>query len=839
MPSSRSFVHGLAGAAVVGLLLAVAAVRADAGPGSETSEDLRAELLRGKTQGEWRSTLKVVLSLGPERVGDVLGPIFTSPEISPRVDLLAEVGAYLAKNPVGPEGPTQRVLLAEFILRRALAPDGAQFLELLRQPMEPDRGTGGRRQDWDRLFDAAVRLLDGPATETIDREAAMSFVAREEDGRADEALAALTREARRQTAAPAGPDNPRLATALLDALDRMLAVRFTSPADAAQRLEATKDLPYRKRWRFFAHAREGAAEDRRIAEKYLKEAVTKADGPAALAQAVGDAGTFPEILKSAVSRAAELKPRPGAEWKEFFENLFRVAGEPEVVLAALDLLADSGFGGGTEECCSPLADAIHVRLTTRRPADPPQVRVRLVAALGDLGSLVALAHQVAATQEALARREADPQEVVELILAVGKCPGARVDELLTKFYLAADEPAGMRERLRVAVARALGREGVRREDPDAAVAALTSMVDGGGAWERAQNPKVREAAVRSLGAYPRPDTAALLLRVAEAPGGGTEDEAGWALQALGKMLTAGEGAHHGALALIDFLDGTRGVPEMEARRIAALKRFRDLPAGDGVPANVRATLARALGNVIGTGTEAERTQAARVAIDLSEPTALAPLTAWWAEQPAARSELLRGLLEAVVRLAPPKEPVVPDPDSLVAESLAVVSKTKDQEGTAVEWAEALVRAAPHGAAPRLALLVAQAQALTVRAATHADTPAGRDARLADLGSARSLLASAHAAARTPEEGEQTTRPLLEVLEALAAARGVGEEAKVCLVEAVDLASRSTDSVALKTGDRLGHRLLSEEGLRRLLKPGEVTDVEHRLDLIRQALEKRG
>lgn len=816
--------------------------RAQAGGEVESADALRSELLRGTTPGEWRSTLRALMPLGPERVGDVVGPLFTVAEYGQRLDLLAEVGAFLAANPVG-SPTTPRVLLVEYVLRRALAPDGAQFLELLKRPMEPERGPNPRRPAWDRLFDSAVRLLDASGTEPVDREAAISFLAWEEDSRADDALAALTREARRQMATASAADGDRLRAALLDALDRMLAVRFASPADAARRLEATKDLPYRKRWRHFAHARDDAEADRRIAEKYLGEALARVEGPAALAQVVSDAARFPDLLKAAVGRAAVLKPRPVPEWKDVFVRLFAVAVEPEVVLATLDLLADSGFGGGTEECCSPVAEAIHARLKSRTPADPVAVRVRCMAALGDLGSLDAVVNQVRVTLEALARREAEPQETVELVLAVGKCPGARVDELLKGFYAHPAATPDLRERLRVAVARALGREGVRRADADAAVAALTSIVEGGAAWERDQSPKVREAAVRSLGAYPRPDTARLLLALAQLPGQGAEEEAGWALQALGKMLTTGEGAHHGALALVGFLDATKGQPDMEARRVAALKRFRDLPAGglpagEHVPGGVRAHLAQALAGVLATGSEAERTQAARAAIDLAEPTALAPLTAWWAEQPAQRADLLRGLLEAVVRAPAPKDVAAPDGDAWVAESLATVSRTKDQAATAVEWAEALVRAAPHPGGARVRLIVAQAQALAVRARGQPGTPEGVAARLADLTSAKALVAAAHAAAHAPEELEPTRRVLVEVLEALADARGPGEEAKAWLLEAVDLASHARVTAVLQAGDRLGHRLLSEEGLRRLLSPQAVTEVERQLDVIRQALEKR-
>jgi hypothetical protein len=126
----------------------------------------------------------------------------------------------------------------------------------------------------------------------------------------------------------------------------------------------------------------------------------------------------------------------------------------------------------------------------------------------------------------------------------------------------------------------------------------------------------------------------------------------------------------------------------------------------------------------------------------------------------------------------------------------------------------------------------------MRSRSHADTPEGKAARAADLASARTVLATAHTASAAPEEAEPSRRALLEVLEALADAKGPSEDAKALLLEALDLAARSKVSAVLQTGDRIGHRLLGEDGFRKLLTPQAVTDIERQLESIRQALSKK-
>jgi hypothetical protein len=471
------------------------------------------------------------------------------------------------------------------------------------------------------------------------------------------------------------------------------------------------------------------------------------------------------------------------------------------------------------------------------------VRVRLVSTLGDLASAGAIARLVVV---ALGNPPPGPDEMpelVELVLAVGKCPGVVVKDQLKPFYdLRGDSPEA-REAVRTAVARALGLSGVRKADGAAAVLALMGMLGGSDGWEQAALPKVREAALRSLGVYPRAETADLLLRIAEASGPETEGEAQIALETLGKMASAGAGRHHGASALVAFLQRTKGRADVESRRIEALKllkRVQNLPNGEPVPAEVRDAVASVLRETLKDGSEAERTQAARTATDLPEPSALLPLVSWWAEQPAgARAELLRGLFEAVARVSAPKEAVPaghPDPDAFLGEALRAVSKV--QPTTAVEWAGALVRAGARPGAPRTLLLAAHGEALLESAKAREPGPTGHAKRREDLEAARTLLTAAHEGARAPEEAEQCRRLLIEVLEALAAEVEAPGEAKVLLLQAVVLAARSTVTPVIQTGIRLAERLLSEEPLRASLTAQERTDLDRQLVSLRGALEPR-
>lgn len=815
------------------LALALLAFGAGAARADESADALRDELLRGRTTGDWNGTLKAVLERPAEVVGQVLGPLFTTPEHAARTDLLAAVSAYLASHPVA-LGTQRRVLLAEYVLRRAHG-DPA-FVERLREPLIVDRATG-RRPDWDLLLDHALLLARDETLGAADRAAGLAFAAQEDGARAGDVVDALTAVAARlrEESTTSAADREQVTVALLDAFDELLACRFASLDSALPELERTLGRPYVKRLKHFSSLKSGADRDRALAVLHGREVVRAMESPADLARAL-EGGAFPyaELQRAVLERAAVLKPRPGAAWEDVFRAAVDRALEPDIVLRTLDLLAESGFGGGPRECCGRVAESVQRRLTRTQPRDPPEVRRRLVVALGDLAALEPVARQVS---DVLARRAlaaADLPEVVELIRAAGRCPGVQVDVLLRPFYELASFPAlgtTERELLREQVARALGRDGVRAADPLGAVNALLGMLDGGGEWDRAASPKVREQAYRSLASYPSDAVITRLLTGAQASEPPPGEESHRALEALGQMLGAGdESARAGARALVLFLRGTRERSDADARRLTALKRLKDLPPGEVIPAELRAQVQAAVRELLESPVvDVLRIQAARTAAELADADALAPLIAWWAEQPQApRAELLQALFDAVVRAGPLG-------DARVAAGLLAVSATPGQTTQAVEWADALAKSALRDPAPRPALLSAQAATMVARADTWATDPAGESRRAEDLEGARTILNGVVRDSRG-ENVEPARRTLVAVLERLAAGLGASLEGVERRVEAVARAADSKDADTLRAGERLARELLGDTALRSLLSPAEQAELERQASAIRASLD---
>jgi hypothetical protein len=283
--------------------------------------------------------------------------------------------------------------------------------------------------------------------------------------------------------------------------------------------------------------------------------------------------------------------------------------------------------------------------------------------------------------------------------------------------------------------------------------------------------------------------------------------------------------------LVLFLRGTRERADADARRLTALKRLKDLPSGEAVPPELRGQVLAAVREVLeAPASEALRAQAARTAADLADAEALAPLVAWWAEQPEGpRAELLRALFEAVVRAGPLG-------DARVAAGLVAVAKVPGRGDLAVEWADLLTKSALRDPAPRPALLSAQAATLIARADTWALDAAGDARRSEDLEGARTILNAVVQGARG-DDTEPARRTLIAVLERLAASLGASTAGVERRVEAVARAADSKDAETLRAGERLARELLSEPTLAKLLSPDERAELERQASTIRATLDR--
>ncbi|MFM8979993.1 MAG: hypothetical protein ACKOSS_05975 [Planctomycetia bacterium] len=828
------------GAGLLGLLLGVLLLGAPApalARSDEGVEQLRERLLRARTQGEREGALKLILARPAEQVGATLGPLFSRTELGASPELLVAAAKQLAESPVTGAGSGRLavVLLADAIFQRAAA-DGA-FVAQLRDALAVDPLTE-QAPGWERLLDNALATLEARSGRTAaERMAALRFLACEEGPRAGRVVDDLERHARRLRGEPAGAERDAELGVLLEAVERLLVYRFGSLDVALPELERTRGWSTLRRLRHFSGLKTAADRDRSLAVLHGVSAIRAMGSPAELASVFeGTSFPYPEHHAAALERAARLQPVPTPAWEAFYAAVLARTPEGSVVEAALDQLGERGFGGSPAACCRLVADALQRRLVDAAFRDGPALRQRLVTLLGDLGATEQVRRQVVAVLERGTLAAEDVDEVVELVRAVGRSPGLEVKAWLKPFYdltqLALPEGVQARERLRTAVAGALGREGVRASDPQAAIEALDGILEGGALWERATQPRVRMQAFRSLAAYPEDGVVRGLLRTALAPGVDGDTEALLAIESLGQMLLSGEeGARRGAAALAALLEQSAAQRDGALRRVEALKRLRGLVAapalGEGLLEAVRAAVRAGLEP---GGDAALRIEAGRTAVALADAEALPRLVAWWGErgQPAAQ-DLLPGLLEAVVRTGPAG-------DARVAEALASVAALPGGADPAVAWAARAAGSAARG--PRPVLVRAQARSLVARAAARAGEPGGRDAALQDLAAARTLLASVLGGPYGPAEVEAARRELLGTLEAQAGTLGEGPLAADRLLEGVLLAARATDRLAWQQGDRMGRRLLSSPGLRQHLGPEREADLARLLGLLAEALRRQ-
>ncbi len=847
----------LVGCVLVGFLLAgLGLARVDGAHARETDDTpdgLRRELLLAQTPGAWEATLQVVLARPPVQVAEVLAPLFLDGPDGRPADLLPFLASYLVAHPAQ-EGAGARIVLADLVLAQASAGESSRYLGRIHDAQVPDRRTG-RRSTWDLLLTHAREALaapwSGPAAPGAGvapavREGAVAALAWRPGDDVRTRLAWLAEGARAlppRLEGDADGDRGRVEGALLAALRDLAAYPFEDLGQALTRLEAVPPgvTTYVDLLRWFSGLKDGTLRDHDQALRYGRELIRRLEGPTALAKAVADdTFPYPELRRALLERAVELKPKSGGGWEGFLVAIIARFPEADLVGAALDLLTSLGFGAGQKECCpEDAARVIQQRLQQpRRPADPPDLRVRLTRALGDLGVAASLHAYVRGVLEA---RDLPPvEEVVELISGLGRAPGSRV-ETLHRFYAREGLAPEVRSAVRAAVARALRQNGIVGTDRAAASAALESILTGGGAFDRAGSPKVREEALRSLALHPEPWAVELLLKAARAPGAEAEAEARLALQVIAQMAGQPEGAERAAEAYVALLLGRGGAVPADDLLILALKRAKDVAGAPRLSAAARQAVVEAVRQRLEApeGGEPLRLQAARSAADLGDAAALAPAVRWLAGLLSAGAadgplEAVRALIEAVVRLRAPREPggplPDPDPDALVATAVNGLAGLPRQRDATLAWFDPLVRGAVRNGAPRPLLLLGQAQLHLTRAAQPESPEAQRSQ---DRGAARTLLAAALPQARSPEEGESLRLRLLETLQALAEGLAPAEAAPL-LYEAVVEAARGTTPESWKVGARLARRLASEPALAAALGPAETAEAER----LRVGLEER-
>lgn len=821
------------------LLLVLLSGREGLARADEGAEQLRERLLRARTQGEREGALRLILARPAEQVGAALGPLFSRPELGASPELLVATAKHLAESPVAGAGSGRLavVLLADSIFRRAAA--DAAFVAALRDALAVDPLTEVA-PGWERLLDNALATLEArPGRTPAERVAAIRFLSCEEGLRAGRVVDELERHARQLRSEPAGAERDAELRALLEAVERLLVYRFGSLDVALPELERTRGWPTVRRLRHFSGLKTAADRDRSLAVLHGVSAIRAMGGPGEL-QAVfeGTQFPYPEHHAAALERAARLQPVPTPAWEAFYAAVLARTPEGAVVEAALDQLAERGFGGRPGDCCRLVAEALQRRLVEPALQDAPALRRRLVTLLGDLGATEQVRKQVVAVLERGTLAEEDVDEVVELVRAAGRSPGLEVKAWLKPFYdltqLVLPEGVQARERLRTAVAGALGREGVRASDPQGAVAALEGILEGGALWERATQPRVRMQAFRSLAAYPQDSVVRGLLRTALAPGAEAETEALLAIEALGQMLLSGEeGARRGAAALASVLEQAAARRDGALRRVEALKRLRGLVAAPpALGEDLREAVRAAVRGALQPGEDlAVRVEAGRTAVALADADALAPLGAWWAQarEPAVQ-DLLQALLESVVRAGPAG-------DARVAEALAGVCAVPGGAPWAVQWAGLAAGAASREARP--ALQRAQARCLVAQAAQRGEDAGAREAAVQDLSAAAAVLKAVVAGPHEAGELDAARRELVGTLEALARALGEGPLAADRLLEAVLVAVRSTDRLAWQAGERLARRLLGSPALLQHLGREREADLRRLVEALAEALRRQG
>jgi hypothetical protein len=770
---------------LLGLLLP-ALPAATAQPDQDTA--LRDELLDADSPGKWTGLLKrIILEKDRSWITRVIGEMFLDREAyAAHGALVARAGAFFADYPLEDGAP---VLLPQ-VIRRAHGDDA--FVVGVREWLEGPEG-------WNRLLDEARRML--ASDDVNSRSIGVWFLSRQ-DGPAEDVTPVLWEIwSRAKEDLPllqqANGGAEALAKAYLDAFQVVLGFRFPSVDTAVTELEKQKGRHLHEIIRALSKLRDTERSPER--ELLLRLGMQVVDSAVAGGQPE-KLGVFldprkvdvPELRLYAVQQAAKMNPQPNEVWARLLCTPFTWEDDLRVFRGLLDLIEQMTFTTDPAAlvAADSLGDCVVKRLEVR---DPVADRVRLASILGRIKirqkAIEALTN-IVGENEVLVR--------AALIRALGAVENASAEDVLTPYRdHAGDDEAKVL--VRVAVAEALGGPGMVAHAGPAAAAALREILDGQGdaGLGRDGDARVRLQAIRSLRNHPGEETSRVLGAIALA----TDDqEADAAFLVLGAHVLRTKQDEHGpAVLALAAVVRERQAP-MERRR-RALKELAALDVE--VAAAVRTHVMEAAREVLGATEDPLdlRLQAADTAAALADGLALAPLVAFWREEPGEhRAAKLEALLVAVAAAGGAH-------DEGIADTLLAVAATGRWDWS-IERAGTLVESYP-----RVGVQVAWARLLHARGGVEERS---LDERRADLEAAHGRLDAVLAAA-APEEAEKARRLHVLVLRDLGALYAPDDPAslekrKEAFLEAVRIASESTDpqtaQLALPLIDDLNGRELT-------------------------------
>jgi hypothetical protein len=741
-----------------------------AGPDAET-DALRAELLAGKSDGEWGGVLEHrILKQDAAQVGLVLGPLFRDPALyEANAACVAFTAAFLADHPVN---GGREVLLASFVLERAHG--DPEFVARVRGHLKKYGG------GWERLVEHA-RTAAAEGTDARVRGAALWFLAQAPTAEIVWFLHGLLD---RGMGLPGGIGDMTDPTAreALRAWEAILRTRFGSLTEVRDFLAPLAGASLEEVYRALLDRRTSAGDpDRTRAIELAQRLVAKAAGPDDLIEFL-DPSRIPyrEVWRAAAKRALAIGARPDEPWQRLFCLVLDRGEEDEVVRGALQLLEKvaADFRRAPEHS-EPIARCLATRLQRPVGGGTEDDRARMAAILGRLGVVSAILHAI--RHERLARRPGETRVLAQLVTAAGEVEGVPVEEILRHYRDHPGEAAPDRE-VRLAVANALGQAGIAAREGAAGAAALRAILSGEGVEGivRETSPEVRTMAIQRLKPYPGPESASVLGEVAV---GADPREADTALLVLGGHASLPDAS--AARVLAEIVQGSAP----EERRRAALADLVALPR-DADPETVTFVRGAVREALLAPGSSpAIRDEAAAAASRLADPAALGPVVAWWSADPPGRRAVLVALVKGVA-------PAGPDADAAIGAALLAVAES-DALDLAVDLASTLE--ADH---PRPGLRVARGRLLLARARASGREPA---ARAEDLRAADDTLAAA-LAADPAGPADEALLLHLAVLGDRAADAPAGADRAGFLLRAVEAASAGRSRASAEEGNRLAVRL---------------------------------
>ncbi len=728
---------------------------------AEEADDLRAELLAGGSDGEWRGVLETrILSREGDVLGKVLGPLFDDrATYADRMPCIAYTAAYLADHPTPGR---KEVFLAASILGRAY--DDPAFLEAMRKHLTAIQGA---RPGWALLVEHARRLLAPESTsDEPGRRAALWFLGRD---RTTATLWFLHERGKAGLGLEGGLSDEQhpLVVEWRNAVDEILAYPFPTAASALAFLDgivgaSREDV-------LEALLRRGSPDadrDRANAVAWAKRLIALAERPEQLEEFVDVRRTpYLDVRREAIQRAGKLRlpgedgpgsPTDGVAWAKLLCIVLDRETDDTALSAGITILSRASFRE-VPAVATKLARCVSARL--RNPAGPLATpdRARLATVFGRLDNAEALLETL---QWARAEGQGVETEVLAaLIRATGQVQRIPA-EVPVQFYASHLGDEEHDREIRRAVADALGSPGMTGDE--GAGAALRALLSGQGPPDLAKEtfPANRENAVHRLQNHPGAETSDLLLALAT---GSEEDPAKAALNVLGAQAINEPSA---ARALAEVVRR----PGPEARRRLAVRGLDGVKPG--APPDVRADVAAALRDVLvdPAAPDALRREALATAVKLADPALLMSATVYALEKrddPDRRS----ALVDLFTRVAEGGE----SGDAPIDDALASMAG-KGAHDLAVELAGTLV-----AKAGRPLLLVARARTLYARGTVESRPETDR---LRDLQDAHRLLEGGGAAATPPVE--QSVPLHARILESLAALLPAGKQRNELLLRAVEL-----------------------------------------------------